>query len=68
MNDFIWVIKVTYPNGEVNFNEGYRTLQECLEAISSKIRHTENLYTINEFTIKDLTNEIIYEAKSVTIY
>lgn len=67
MNDYIWVIKVTFPNKEVNFNEGYKTLQECLNSIRKKINNYEDMYIINEFTIKDLDSEIIYEAKCVTI-
>lgn len=64
-----WVIKVTYlKNGEVNFNEGYWTLARCKASIGKKIINDTDLEIIDEYTIKDLDNEIIYEAKLVDIF
>lgn len=68
MKNSCWVIKVTYPSYEVNFNEAYWTLDKCISAIRKKIENIEDMFTINEYTIKDLNNEIIYEAKLVNIF
>lgn len=64
-----WVIKVTYlKHNEVNFNEAYWTLASCKAAIGRKITNDIDIQIINEYTIKDLNNAIIYEAKSVDIF
>lgn len=64
-----WVIKVTYLNhNEVNFNEAYWTLAKCKAAIGRKIIKHIDIEIINEYTIKDLNNDIIYEAKLVDIF
>lgn len=69
MKKSCWVIKVTYlKNGEVNFNEAYWTLPRCKAAIGRKITNDIDIQIINEYTIKDLDNEIIYEAKLVDIF
>lgn len=63
-----WVIKVTFLNKkEVNFNEAYWTLASCKAAIGRKITNDIDMQIIDEYTIKDLANEIIYEAKLVDI-
>ena len=68
MKNSCWVIKVTYLNHkEVNFNEAYWTLDKCKSAIRKKIE-PENIQIINEYTIKDLDKDIIYEAKLVDIF
>ena len=64
-----WVIKVTYlKHNEVNFNEAYWTLARCKAAIGRKITNDIDIQIINEYTIKDLNNAIIYEAKLVDIF
>ena len=69
MKDSCWVIKVTYLNhNEVNFNEAYWTLAKCKAAIGRKIINHIDIEIINEYTIKDLNNDIIYEAKLVDIF
>lgn len=69
MKDSCWVIKVTYLNhNEVNFNEAYWTLAKCKAAIGRKIINHIDIEIINEYTIKDLNNDIIYEAKLVSIF
>ena len=78
MNNEIWVIKVKYDNGDINFNEAYTTLPKCLTAIENKFisrnsnyeitKRTSDIVYLNSFTIKDNKTGIIYEAKSVTIY
>lgn len=67
MKNSCWVIKVIYPSYEVNFNEAYWTLDKCLAAIRKKIE-LDNMLIINDYTIKDLDSEIIYEAKLVDIF
>lgn len=63
-----WVIKVTFLKygGEVNFNEAYWDYSKCIEAIRKKL--TNNYTMIDDYTFDDLDNEIIYEAKQITIY
>lgn len=69
MKNCCWVIKVTYLNhNEVNFNEAYWTLAKCKAAIGRKIINHIDIEIINEYTIKDLNNDIIYEAKLVDIF
>lgn len=69
MKNSCWVIKVTYlKNGVVNFNEAYWTLDRCKVAMGKKITNDIDIQIINDFTIKDLANEIIYEAKLVDIF
>jgi len=68
MKDCVWVIKVTFPNGEVNFNEGYLSFDKCKSAILNKNKYTEHIKTINDYIFKDLDSEIIYEIKCVTIF
>ena len=69
MKNCCWVIKVTYLNhNEVNFNEAYWTLAKCKAAIGRKIINHTDIEIINEYTIKDLNNDIIYEAKLVDIF
>lgn len=69
MKNCCWVIKVTFlKTGEVNFNEGYWTLSSCKNAIGKKITNDIDIKIIDEYTIKDLDNEIIYEAKLVSIF
>lgn len=69
MKNCCWVIKVTYLNhNEVNFNEAYWTLAKCKAAIGRKIKNHIDIEIINEYTIKDLNNDIIYEAKLVDIF
>lgn len=69
MKDSCWVIKVTYLNhNKVNFNEAYWTLAKCKAAIGRKIINHIDIEIINEYTIKDLNNDIIYEAKLVDIF
>ena len=68
MKNNCWVIKVTFlKTGEVNFNEAYWTFEKCMMAMLRKIE-AEDLSYINEYTIKDLNNDIIYEAKLVNIF
>ena len=72
MNNIInscWVIKVTYlKTKQVNFNEAYRTLERCKKEIDKKITNDIDKQIIDEYTIKDLENDIIYEAKLVDIF
>ena len=69
MKNCCWVIKVTFlKTREVNFNEAYWTLGRCKNAIGKKITNDNDIEIINEYTIKDLENEIIYEAKLVNIF
>lgn len=69
MKNCCWVIKVTYLNhNEVNFNEAYWTLAKCKAAIGRKIINHIDIQIIDEYTIKDLNNDIIYEAKLVDIF
>ena len=69
MKNCCWVIKVTYLNhNEVNFNEAYWTLAKCKAAIGRKIINHIDIQIIEEYTIKDLNNDIIYEAKLVDIF
>lgn len=69
MKNSCWVIKVTFlKTGEVNFNEAYWTLSRCKVAIGKKITNDIDIQIIDEYTIKDLDNEIIYEAKLVDIF
>ena len=68
MKNNCWVIKVTFlKTGEVNFNEAYWTFEKCMMTMLRKIE-AEDLSYINEYTIKDLNNDIIYEAKLVNIF
>lgn len=68
MKNCCWVIKVTYlDHNEVNFNEAYWTLAKCKAAIGRKIINHIDIQIIDEYTIKDLNNDIIYEAKLVDI-
>ena len=69
MKNYCWVIKVTFlKTKEVNFNEAYWTLARCKAAIRKKITNDIDIQIIDEYTIKDLDNEIIYEAKLVDIF
>lgn len=69
MKNCCWVIKVTFlKTGEVNFNEAYWTLARCKAAIGKKITNDIDIEIIDEYTIKDLDNDIIYEAKLVDIF
>lgn len=69
MKDSCWVIKVTYLKyRQVNMNEAYWTLARCKAAIGKKITNDIDIQIIDEYTIKDLDNEIIYEAKLVSIF
>ena len=64
----IWVIKVTFlNNNQVNFNEGYKTYNECISAIKKKIE-PDNMRILSDFIIRDIENEIEYEAKTVEVY
>lgn len=68
MNDCCWVIKITYlKTGEVNFNEAYWTFEKCMIAMQRKMENVKDLQFINQYTIKDLDKEIVYEAKLVDI-
>ena len=69
MKNSCWVIKVTFlKTSEVNFNEAYLTLARCKAAIGKKIINDIDIQIIDEYTIKDLENEIIYEAKLVDVF
>lgn len=69
MKDSCWVIKVTFlDTGIVNFNEAYWTLPRCKNAIGKKIRYDTDIEIIDEYTIKDINLNILYEAKLVSIF
>lgn len=62
-----WVIKVKYLNhSAVNFNEGYWEYSKCMAAIRRKLTGAYTM--IDDYTYKDLDNDIIYEAKLVDIF
>ena len=68
MKNCCWVIKVTFlKTGEINFNEAYWTLEKCMQAMIRKIDRKDLSY-INQYKVKDINNEIIYEAKLVDIF
>ena len=53
--------------GEINFNEAYWTLEKCMQAMIRKVEGKDLSY-INQYKVKDINNEIIYEAKLVDIF
>lgn len=69
MKDSCWVIKVTFlDTGKVNFNEAYLNLSRCKNAIGKKIKYDTDIEIIDEYTIKDINLNILYEAKLVSIF
>jgi len=68
LRNSIWVIKVTYlATKAINFNEGYRTWGECRAAILKKIE-PDGLKIIDEFTFRDLNEDVEYTGRVVDIY
>lgn len=69
MKDCCWVIKVTFLDfkNDVNFNEGYWHFEDCMRSILRKVEGNE-YERINNWTVKDLDENIIYEAKLVDIF
>ena len=68
MKNGCWVIKVTYLKyKQININEAYWTLDKCMWAIRKKLEN-KKFIGIDEYTYRDLDDDIIYEAKLVDIF
>lgn len=68
MKNSCWVIKVTYLKyRQVNFNEAYWDYGRCMTRIRKKLEG-KNFIDIDEYTYRDLDDDIIYEAKVVDIF
>ncbi len=62
-----WVILVTFRNGTVNTNEGYKTYEEAKNSIYKKIEF-DDMRTLGDYRFFDINNEILYEIKNITIF
>ena len=62
-----WVILVTFRNGTVNTNEGYKTYEEAKNSIYKKIEF-DDIRTLGDYRFFDINNEILYEIKNITIF
>ena len=63
----VWIILAKFKNGEVNTNEAYKTYREAQAKMYGKIEPSQ-VKTIDDWTVYDMENEILYTLKLVDIY